>query len=165
MKKNILVYLSLISVISLGCNSGQDGKQSKAKAGAGKDSILNSQCYIAVDGSDTAYLNLDSRADGKISGKLLIDFSEKPDNNGSLEGEFKGDTLFADYTFTTGENKTIFKNPLAFLNEDGKMILGVGTIESYLGRSYFVKGKPIDFDKGRFRFDSLDCAGQNPAVR
>lgn len=165
MKKNILAILFLVSVVSFGCNSGQDSKQSQAKGQAGGDSILKSQCYVAIDGSDTAYLTLDSRADDKISGKLLINFLNKPNNNGRLNGEFKGDTLFVDYTFTVGDNKTAYKNPLAFLSDSGKLILGVGTIETYLGRSYFAKGKPIDFAKGRFRFDSLDCKDQNPAVR
>lgn len=165
MKKNILAVSFLVSAVFFGCNSGQDGKQSQANGQAGGDSILKSQCYIAIDGSDTAYLTLDSRADDKISGKLLINFQNKPNNNGKLNGEFKGDTLFVDYTFTAGENKTVYKNPLAFLSDSGKMVLGIGTIETYLGRSYFAKGKPIDFDKGRFKFDSLDCKNQNTVVR
>lgn len=165
MKNYALGIVCIFSVIICSCNSGGDNKQAQSKGQSKGDSVLNSQCYIAIDGSDTAYLNLNSRADGTISGKLLIDFLDKPNNDGTLVGEFRGDTLFADYTFTTGENKTVYKNPLAFLNDSSKMILGVGTIETYLGRSYFAKGKPIDFEKGRFRFASLDCKDQNPAVR
>ena len=50
-----------------------------------------------------------------------------------------------------------FKNPLAFLKVGENMVLGVGQIETHLGRSYFVKNKPIDFVIARFRFVPMDC--------
>lgn len=160
MKKNISAILFLVSVVFFGCSSGQEGKQSQERSEAAGESIQQNQCYVAIDGPDTAYLNLDSRADGKITGKLLIDFAEKPDNDGVLDGEFKGDTLYVNYTFTTGESKTIYKNPLAFLKDNNRLLLGVGEIESYLGKSYFKKGTAIDFERGRFKFDTLDCKDQ-----
>lgn len=160
MKTNISTILFLVSVVFFGCGSGQEGKRSQEKSKNAAELIQQTQCYIAIDGPDTAYLNLDSRADGKITGKLLIDFSEKPDNDGVLDGTFKGDTLYVNYTFTTGESKTVYKNPLAFLKNGSKLLLGVGEIESYLGKSYFKKGTVIDFQKGRFKFDTLDCKDQ-----
>lgn len=160
MKNYALAIIGASLALVYGCGSGSDNKQSRTDSQSGKDSVQSSQCYIAVDGPDTAYLNLDSRANGKITGKLLINFSEKPKNDGALEGEFKGDTLYANYTFTTGENKTVYKNPLAFLKDGGRLHLGVGEIESYLGKSYFKKGTTIDFERGRFKFDSLACKDQ-----
>ncbi|PRY55149.1 hypothetical protein B0I27_101117 [Arcticibacter pallidicorallinus] len=160
MKTNIPAILFLVSAVFFGCGSGQEGKQSQQNNETAEDLIKQTQCYVAIDGPDTAYLNLDSRADGKISGKLLIDFSEKPDNEGGLDGEFKGDTLYVNYTFTTGESKTIYKNPLAFLKDNNRLLLGVGEIESYLGKSYFKKGTAIDFERGRFKFDPIDCQDQ-----
>nr|WP_233174105.1 hypothetical protein [Pedobacter sp. ASV19] len=95
---------------------------------------------------------------GKIAGKLVINYLDKGKNDGVVEGNFKGDTLFVDYTFKIGtSNPTIYKNPLAFLKKDGKLVMGVGQIETSLGKSYFVKGKPINFDKGRFVFAPVDC--------
>ncbi|MNH42269.1 hypothetical protein D3C79_1039360 [compost metagenome] len=88
----------------------------------------------------------------------MINYIDKGKNEGIVAGAYKGDTLFVDYTFKIGtENKTMYKNPLAFLKKDGKLILGVGQIETSMGKSYFVKGKPIDFEKGRFTFDSAVC--------
>jgi hypothetical protein len=37
------------------------------------------------------------------------------------------------------------------------LILGDGKIETYLGASYFAKGKPIDFDNVKFKFTTVDC--------
>lgn len=113
---------------------------------------------MAIDGKDTADLSIKTMNSGKVKGKLVINYAEKGKNDGEIAGAYSGDTLFVDYTFKIGnENKTIYKNPLAFLSKDGKLILGVGQIETTLGRSYFVKGKPISFDKGRFTFAPADC--------
>ena len=84
-------------------------------------------------------------------------FSGKPENNGTLKGKFSGDTLYADYTFTTGAKKEFFRNPMAFLKDGDRLILGVGVIETYLGRSYLSEKEPVDFDKARFRFDPATC--------
>lgn len=156
MKTFNLAFVSCLLVAFYSCNSGENKQGGQVKV-TDDDKIESKACYTAIDGADTAHLDLESRASGKVTGKLVINYSEKPDNNGTLEGEFKGDTLYANYTFTTGENKTVFKNPLAFLKDSTKMVLGVGEIESYLGKSYFKKGTQIDYEKGRFKFDSADC--------
>ena len=160
MKKLYLVVICALLMLACACTSGTNKKQSQTDSLAAGNAIQSSDCYIAIDGEDTAYLNIQSQASGKVTGKMLINYSGKPNNNGTLAGEFKGDTLFADYTFTIGENKTVNRNPLAFLKEDRRMLLGVGVIETYLGRSYFAKGKPIDFEKGRFKFDGIECEEQ-----
>jgi hypothetical protein len=160
MKKLNLTIICALIILSYGCNSGTKNKQSQNDTLSANNAIQSSQCYVAIDGSDTAYLNLQSLVNGKVTGKMLINYSGKPNNNGTLAGQFKGDTLFADYTFTIGENKTINKNPLAFLRDGSRMTLGVGVIETYLGRSYFAKGEPINFERGRFKFDSLECKDQ-----
>jgi hypothetical protein len=158
MKRNMLYLATMALPVLFSCN--QEGnkaaelKDSLAKA----DTMTNKQCFVAVDGKDTANLSVNTMHDGKVSGKLVINYAEKGKNDGEIEGAYKGDTLFVDYTFKIGtENKTIYKNPLAFLNKEGKLTLGVGQIETNLGRSYFVKGRPISFDKGRFTFEPADC--------
>lgn len=155
--KNSSVYLAIAVLpilfsCSQGGNSGTDDNAVKT------DTITNQQCYVAIDGKDTADLRLKTMSSGKVMGELLIKYAEKGKNEGEIAGTFKGDTLFVDYTFKIGdENKTTYKNPLAFLNKEGKLILGVGQIETTLGRSYFVKGKPISFDQGRFTFAPTEC--------
>ncbi|WP_316842241.1 hypothetical protein [Pedobacter gandavensis] len=155
MKKSILYLACLAVPLAYSCTQGNNSEKTAA---AKADTTVSSECYVAIDGLDTADLHLKTSEKGKISGHLVINYKEKGKNDGEIAGKFSGDTLFVDYTFKIGtENPTIYKNPLAFLKKDGKLILGVGQIETSVGRSYFVKGKPISFDKGRFTFAPVDC--------
>ena len=153
--KRFVPYFAILAIpVLFSCNQ----ESNKGVANDKADSVLNTTCYQAIDGVDTAKMNVDETAAGKIKGKLYIKFEEKGPNDGTFEGEFRGDTLFVDYSFTINTtNKTVYKNPLAFLKKDGKLLMGVGQIQTTLGRSFFVKGKPIDFEKGRFQFAPVDC--------
>lgn len=155
MKKTVFYLAALAIPFYFGC--GQGGDKTKDAATAKTDSLVKTECFKAIDGKDTADLKLNTLKSGKIKGDLLIKYQEKGANVGEVEGKFKGDTLFVDFTFKIGENKTQYKNPLALLKHDGKLVLGVGQIETSLGRSYFVKGKPISFDRGRFTFIPSEC--------
>ncbi|MHA4895831.1 hypothetical protein ACXZ1K_13845 [Pedobacter sp. PWIIR3] len=154
--KTITPYLLAVIFTALfGCNSTE---KPKTDISATTLDSANMLCYTAVDGVDTAKLSLITAKDGKITGSLLINYLEKGDSNGKLSGKFKGDTLFVDYTFQIGSlNKTFYKNPLAFLKKDDKLFMGVGQIETFLGKSSFVKDKPINFERGRFTFSSNPC--------
>jgi hypothetical protein len=116
-----------------------------------QDTVFTESAFIAIDGQDTARLNLKT-GNEVVKGKLVITHDNKVNNDGFLRGSFRGDTLYADYSFRKGTNKVIYKNPLAFLKKDGKLILGVGTLENMFGRTYFRKDRPIEFDEGRFIF-------------
>lgn len=152
--KNPGLYFSVLAFpLLFSCN------QTAQKSEKLQDSVaIRTECFMAIDEKDTASLVLNNFEDGKITGHMLINYLDKGKNDGQISGKFNGDTLFVDYTFKIGtENKTIYKNPLAFLKKDGKLILGVGQIETSMGKSYFVKGKPISFEKGRFTFDPTEC--------
>lgn len=152
--KNPGLYLSLLALpLMFSCN------QAEQKSAELKDSLTTQkECFLAIDAKDSANLVVNTHEEGKITGHLVINYVDKGKNDGEISGEYKGDTLFVDYTFKIGTtNETVYKNPLAFLKKDGKLILGVGQIETSLGRSYFVKGKPISFDKGRFTFEPTEC--------
>lgn len=154
MKKSIHFILFAAIPLTFSCGQGTE-KQSSAKT---TDTVVAKECFIAIDGVDTGKMQLETTAKGKVTGKLVIDYLDKGDSDGELLGKFKGDTLFIDYTFKVGTtNKTIYKNPLAFLRRDGKLIMGVGQIETFLGKSSFVKGKAINFERGRFTFSPDDC--------
>ncbi len=156
MKRPVLYFTCLaIAAFLYSCSQGNEkSKASKAK----EETPLDSTCYVAIDAKDTAHLVLRRFEDGKYKGHLLINYVDKGKNDGQVEGAFTGDTLFVDYTFKIGTvNKTVYKNPLAFLRKDGNLLLGVGQIVTHVGRSYFDKAKPISFDKGRFTFKPTDC--------
>lgn len=158
--KNSIGYLAILaSLFIVACNQGKDkSAEDSAKA------VVKDQCYQAVFEKDTADLTIRTAEDGKVTGDLVMRYGLKPNevervvNKGKVDGSFKGDTLFLNYLYTAGElNKTLYQNPLAFLKTGEQLVMGVGQIEVSVGRSYFVKGKPIDFEKGRFKFNPVDC--------
>ncbi|WP_094572914.1 hypothetical protein [Mucilaginibacter xinganensis] len=153
MKKLWILWTLIAPFFVISCNVDY-GKKDFYR----NDAVLNKQCYIAVDNKDTAFLNIEIHKSKKVSGKLIFKYAEDAKNEGAVDGKYSGDTLFADYSFTTGTLKNIVnKNPLAFLKKGGGLALGVGVIETYLGNSYFSKIKPIDFERGRFKFKITDC--------
>jgi hypothetical protein len=155
MRKSLYVLCFLAAGTLYSCSQGSE---QKAEVGATKLDSANMQCYAAADGVDSASLKLITDKDGKVTGSLLINYLEKGDSHGELLGKFKGDTLFVDYSFQIGNtNETFYKNPLAFLKKDGKLLMGVGQIETFLGKSSFVDNSKISFDRGRFIFAPEEC--------
>jgi len=152
--KNKIIYLVFAAFpFVYACNSS-DKKAETAKA----DSLISEICYASSFEKDSAAMILKTMASGKVTGSLLIRYGEKPQNNGKIDGKFHGDTLLVDYRFNTGTDSTkAFTNPLAFLKKDGKLIMGVAQIETTLGRSYFVKGMPINYEVGKFTFVEVPC--------
>lgn len=154
MKRNLICLLMAALPFAYACNESKTSTSSKTKT----DSVVNESCYAAAFEKDSAAIIVKTLASGKVAGSLLIKYADKPQNNGKIDGKFSGDTLYVDYRFNTGNDTTkAFTNPLAFLKKDGKLIMGVAQIETTLGRSYFVKGKPIDYTAGKFTFEAVNC--------
>lgn len=159
MKKTGL-YLSFLALpLAFSCTqTGNKSSDLKDTLNSVSAAVASKECFVAVDARDTARLILHKSDNGKITGHLVINYLDKGKNDGEISGAYKGDTLFVDYTFKIGTtNTTTYKNPLALLKKEGELVLGVGQIETTMGRSYFVKGKPISFEKGRFTFVPTDC--------
>lgn len=156
MKNLGLCCLLLAGIVFQSC---KNEKTSNTTITAPKDEKpISVSCYKAVYENDTIELKINTLKDGKVSGNMVMKMFAMSEKVGSIDGEFRGDTLFADYSFIQGQNKkTTFKNPLAILKRGDTLILGNGKIETNLGRSYFIKGVPIDFDSVKFKFLAVDC--------
>lgn len=160
--KKIMLFGLLFAFVGLqSCKKEQ--KQEATDANQAQNEVpTNANCYEATYKNDTLNLSTVTEKDGKISGRLVMNVSGEPLRDGEIMGEFKGDTLFCSYTFTLATEKSItYKNPMAFLKKDDKLIMGDGEIEMYLGASYFKKDKPIDFENVKYRFSSVDCEHKN----
>lgn len=155
--KSTLIFLFAIPVLAIiACNEKRSNKSTEQRSNLSDTS--NRECYIAVFENDTAYLTINAKDKKNVAGTLLIDYGNNPKNDGEFKGRFSGDTLIADYTYTVGSYKErILRNPLAFLQRNDTLLLGIGEIETLAGRPYFKPGSPINFDKGRFRFAKTEC--------
>lgn len=102
-------------------------------------------CFTQATDKDTVWLHLVTR-DGEVSGDLQYNLFEKDKNSGTIKGVLKGDTLFADYTFSSEGTTSV--RQVAFLKK------GDGYTEGY-GMPAEKNGKTV-FKKGTLRFsDSL----------
>ncbi|MBC7845390.1 MAG: hypothetical protein H7Y10_02730 [Flavobacterium sp.] len=153
MKNSGLFCLLLASIVLGSCNK-------KSKDVEVKDVVekpVTVQCYKALYETDTLELKVNTLKSGKITGEMVMKVLNKAKKVGKIAGEFRGDTLFVDYSFISGTDKALYKNPMALLKRGNELILGNGKIETYLGTSSFVKGEPIDFDNVKYKFTTVDC--------
>ena len=155
--KKLGIFCLLVTCIGLqSCKNDKSEKTLEVKQV--KDAT-STECYQAIYEQDTLNLKLLTFKDGEINGNMEMAIANMPKKVGEIVGEFKGDTLFASYTFIQGSNKEkTFKNPMAFLKRGDQLILGNGQIQITMGASHFVKGQPIDFDKVKYQCSPVDCA-------
>jgi len=160
MKNPGLFCLLMVCIGFTSCKKDQSQKEVEA-AKAQVEKPISVECYQSLYESDTIELKINTLKDGKIAGDMVMKLFEMPEKVGKIEGKFHGDTLFVDYTFIQGTNeKKVFKNPMAMLKKGNELILGSGKIETYLGRSYFAKDTPIDFEKVKYKFSKVECEGK-----
>ena len=157
--KNLGVFCLLLTAFTfVSCKNNQAEKNPEVNQ---VEELTNVQCYKAINEGDTLDLKINTFKSGKITGNMDMAMVNMPKKIGEIAGEFKGDTLFVNYTFIQGENKDLtFKNPMAFLKRDNQLILGNGKLQTTLGETFFVKGEPIDFDRVKFKFDAVDCVSK-----
>ena len=151
--KNLTLYSLLLTCIVF--NSCKDNKTEETVIA---EKPISVQCYKAIYEQDTLDLKINNLKSGKVTGNMEMAIFNSPKKVGEIAGEFRGDTLFVNYSFSDADHKeTKFKNPMAFLKRNNQLILGNGEIATSLGASYFVKGKPIDFDRVKYKFSTVDC--------
>lgn len=151
-RKFTLIIILLFAITHFSCSNNGDKKAPK------KENVIKKVCYIATYESDTVRMDISYLNSLKVKGTLEIKYGNGAQNNGVIEGEFKGDTLFVDYKFSTANTAGGgFTNPLAFLRKKEQLVMGIGQIETQLGRSYFVKDKPLNFERSKFVFNLIAC--------
>ncbi len=153
MKNLGLSCLLLASIVLESCN--KNPKDVDVQPLAEKPTSV--QCYKALFENDTLDLKINTLKNGKVTGDMVMKVFNRAEKVGKIAGEFRGDTLFVDYSFISGKDKATYKNPMALLKRGNELILGNGKIETYLGASYFAKGQPIDFDNVKYKFNTVDC--------
>nr|WP_315154395.1 hypothetical protein [uncultured Flavobacterium sp.] len=159
--KNLGLFFLLLTCIGFeSCKKDQNPKDAETTK-VQDEKPISTACYKSLYENDTIDLTINTLKNGKITGNMIMKIENMPNKIGKIAGEFRGDTLFADYSFIQGTNdKVKFKNPMAFLKHENELILGSGKIETYLGKSYFVKGTPIEFEKVKYKFTSVDCVSK-----
>jgi hypothetical protein len=156
--KNLALFCLLLACLGFqSCKKNEipkDVETTKAEA----ENPISITCFKALYENDTIDLKINILKNKKVTGDMVMKIINMPEKIGKITGKFHGDTLFADYSFIQGTNEKVkFKNPMAFLKKGSELILGSGKIETYLGKSYFAKDTPLDFEKVKYRFTAVDC--------
>lgn len=97
MKKLSLFSLLLISIGFTSCNN-------KEKVAENKEKPTAIHCYESIYENDTIDLKVNSFKSNKVTGNMVMKISGMPEKIGEIVGEFRGDTLFFDYSFIQGTN-------------------------------------------------------------
>lgn len=103
------------------------------------------ECYEYANGKDTIHLSLTTTNGNNVSGDLKYAWFEKDNNTGTLSGMFKGDTLYADYTFQS-EGMTSVRETV-FLRKGDELLQGYGDITEKDNKQTFKDKKSVKFDE------------------
>ncbi len=99
-------------------------------------------CYAGHIGKDSFNLRVEQFPTA-VTGSLRYDFFEKDKNEGDLDGKISGDTLLANYSFSS--EGTISTRQVIFLLKDNVATEGYGDMKE-------VDGKMVFKDLGRINF-------------
>ena len=112
------------------------------------------QCYASTLNKDSALLVLNFKGN-IVEGSMDYKINGKDKNKGSLNGEMKGDTIFADYKFLSEGVESV--RQVAFLKMDSTLTEGYGDVEEKNGKTVFKNAAALDFSKG-LKMQKVDCA-------
>ncbi len=135
------------------CTSEKSEQTDTRQEPVATDVVESSACYASVMGPDTMLLSLKTMGE-EVTGSLTYNFYEKDDNQGTLRGEMRGDTLLADYTFQSEGTESI--RQVAFLKRGEGFVEGYGDIEDQGGKMVFKNAASLDFNSGT-SFAKVPC--------
>ena len=119
------------------------------------EETVSEECYSAIIKKDTISMSLKVKGNLIASGKLSYKFFEKDKNEGTLVGEIKGDTLFAEYTFMSEGVSSI--REVAFLKKGNTYVEGYGdVVDDNKGKATFKDTKQLKFE-GNIVLSKVDC--------
>ncbi len=154
MKVPMQIYLrpflipALVLVIGVACTTGGGTNE-----GETTEPDINPDCYLFTQARDTIELSIVPN-DTTVTGRLEFRFFEKDKSYGSIEGEMRGDTLFANYTFTS--EGLLSHRQVAFLRKGNTFVLGSGEIANAGNTDVFKNKSAIEFD-GAVVLKKSDC--------
>ena len=149
--KNFL-FIFFVTILLVGCNNSPSNNKEQlsepldVSATDKNEDIAAPSCYLFATDRDTVYLKINPSVDGKVTGDLSYLFFERDGNVGHIEGEIKGDTLFAEYTFMSEGLSSV--REVAFLIGENQVMEGYGDVEEQDGKMVFWHRDSLDFSNG-----------------
>lgn len=152
--KKLLPLLFTINVCLVSCNNG-DTTSAKDTTDSSKQTTVapehkpaaETTCYASVAANDTVRLSINKMGEA-VTGSLIIKYSGKDANNGTLSGTMQGDTLLADYTFQSEGVQSV--RQVVFLKKGKGFVQGYGDVEERGGKTVFKNRGALNFNEKMF---------------
>ncbi len=112
------------------------------------------ECYINTKSKDSMLLHLTVK-NNIVTGNMNYQIAGKDKNQGTLQGEMRGDTLFADYTFSSEGTQSV--RQVAYLKKDNSLLEGYGDVEERGNKMVFKNTGKLTFGKGVI-LQKTDCS-------
>lgn len=149
-----LIFLALAG-IAVACNNESTTKENATiKEKTEHASMPAPTCYLGVSGRDSIQLTVIRDNEGLVNGELNYLFYEKDKSRGTYSGRMKGDTLFADYTYSSEGMES--KREIAFLQQGNTFTEGYGDAMEIQGVMTFKNPYTLQFGKG-FVLNQVEC--------
>src|SRR5690349_15219663 len=123
--QKILIFLFIISSL-IACSSNSSNNQTADIKVTNDSTAVIYQCYTYLQNNDTIHLNI-IMSDKTFTGHMLYQLKEKDRNDGTLQGTINGDTLIADYTFSS--EGMLSMRQVAFLKVQNNLEEGFGELK------------------------------------
>ena len=140
-----MLYVAVAVAPLLSCNSNTTQSSNAPKNEVVKPVTLTepAACYAMITGKDKVLLHI-TITENKVTGDLVYSFFEKDKNTGTINGEMKGDTLFADYKFMSEGKES--NRQVVFLKNGSEYREGYGKINVTTGQPDFTDKAAIKFE-------------------
>lgn len=112
------------------------------------------QCYTWKSNGSIIDMSFNVNSHQEVNGKLIYNLVGKDKNEGTLIGNMKGDTLVADYTFSSEGTSSV--REVVFLQKDGAFIEGYGDVVEANGKFSFKDKTKLKFD-AKNTLTKVDC--------
>jgi len=112
------------------------------------------QCYTWKSNGSIVEMSFNVNSHQEVNGKLSYNLVGKDKNEGTLIGNMKGDTLIADYTFSSEGMSSV--RQVVFLQKDGTLIEGYGDVVTTNDKVTFKDKSKLKFDQ-KNALAKVDC--------
>jgi len=153
MKKKILI-LGIAFATFASCKIEEKQVVTEKEMEQPEVSVSSKDCYLYVKAKDTVKLTLISANGGNVSGDLVYNLYEKDKNSGTVSGMFKGDTLYADYSFQSEGMNSVRET--VFIKKGNTLVEGFGEITEKDNKQVFKDKKALKFE-GDLVLNKVDC--------
>lgn len=156
--KKVVAIATLLLTVLVSCKKATDTEPIQIEPKAPKEAEIvepaGDQCYASSADGNVIEMSFNVNSHQEVNGKLSYNLSGKDKNEGTLIGNMKGDTLIADYTFTSEGVSSV--REVAFLQKDGTLIEGFGDVISTNDKVTFKDKSKLKFD-AKNTLTKVDC--------